>query len=177
MVGTIIVIIDQIFPNFIFTTILDVEFDTMTQKSYNERKHKILGRRRDSEADEDVTVPNHDKTMALQSRPKLPPFMRGAKRKSKEKKHSNDRHSTVESAPNKKTIGSALGVKLNPAYLSDKSSENNTINRYDSSMKQDHSISLATRDELSQREKKLDASDKSMREKRVNISDDQTIKL
>lgn len=62
------VILDKLFPNFIFTTVLDADFDS--QQSYYHRKHKTIlyGNR----SDEDL-----DASSATNEKPKFPPFMRG----------------------------------------------------------------------------------------------------
>ena len=64
-VGTLIVIIDQLFPNFIFTTVLDVDFDS--QNKYY-KKRKVLGRH--SQANPLSTGATG--VLAISQRPKAP---------------------------------------------------------------------------------------------------------
>uniref|UniRef100_A0A6G1S339 DUOXA-like protein C06E1.3 n=1 Tax=Aceria tosichella TaxID=561515 RepID=A0A6G1S339_9ACAR len=185
LVGTIIVIIDRLFPNFIFTTVLDVDFDSTSQKTYYEKKYKILGRHRD--LDEDETggggSSSHDKTLAIHKKPEMPPFMQELKKRSREKKrNANKINMMLENGEKKKTVRHAIGVKLNPAYLSDAASENDSISRYDGGQKEEEkqAISSATKEDEQKirREPKYETSnEKSLQDERVITSREQTVRL
>lgn len=171
-------IIDRLFPNFIFTTVLDVDFDSTSQKTYYEKKYKILGRQRYRDEDE-IDGSSRNGTVAIHKKPEMPPFMQELKKRSKEKKRNADKHlNLAEGVPDRKAIGSAIGVKLNPAYLSDAASENTSMGRYDVSMEHKQAISSATSNkEQIQREPRVETNAKSKQDERVITPREQTIRL
>ena len=106
-VGTVIVIVDILFPNFIFTTVLDVDFDS--QQNYYQRKHKILSKSSNSIEDySSVKGGNGDIDRSVDSsnvheKPKLPPFMLTSSQIKKRRPSTVKRESNAESNESKLT--------------------------------------------------------------------------
>lgn len=80
LVGTVIVIIDYLFPNYIFTTILDVDFDA-NQNDYMKRKQATTTRSsNNNDADHHLDSKTNPRepfkalTDGTKQRPPIPPF-------------------------------------------------------------------------------------------------------
>jgi hypothetical protein len=171
------VIIDLLFPNFIFTTVLDVDFDSTSQKTHYEKKYKILGRQKFRDEDE-YDANSHDKIMGVHKKPDIPPFMRGLKRKSKKSKSTNETNLMVDAALDKKPVSHAIGVKLNQTYSSEAASENKPTNRYDNLAERRKTPPKAIgENERIQKVLKFETNGSSAQEGHATASENKTIRL